>query len=236
MSDELFWDPIYHRHDSLQKWALELFLDTEMALRTQGDRVLWELAAQTFKLQVKFVNATRSFYFPELPLKPASVRGLDWKLDQGAFELWDWFMQLALRLDVKIVFLERRNVLRQTLSNIVMRDTASRSTTVEDAAKVYVEKRTVDVRKLLYIAKQIADRNTRMRANLAAAQRAGLRTMHLQYEDLVREGDAGFDAVRSFLLNGTNCSAPPGAVKRDLRGFSKLEKRGLRDMVRNFDE
>lgn len=210
------------RHPCVQS-GLEMFLNEKVGV----DPFTWSDAQKLRGLEAMFtddgpnvtvgVNSTRRFHSfltrcrrASAGKHPGTSCGFKWMLSQHVDRVWDtWLPEFCARRGVRLVFLERLNLLRIHASTVGknMDDrnhNGGRNPTSEAPRRAYLELATGPV--LLGRLEEYERNHVFMRHMRKKAKRYGIATLSVTYEQLQADRGLGLDAIASFVLGGSKAT------------------------------
>ena len=218
MQSELFvqgsWNP------KLQKQVVEVFFGTRVS-----DVQMLVLPNITQDILKKSRQAVE---------EGAAVQGFNWKLNQDFIPCWHtWLGDWAAHHGVRLIWVQRINLLRRIFSNHANKQTGVAVTTNKSQAKtvgsVQISMNTSNILKEL--AKDELNIKA-VKAILADARRKGVQVQTVYYENMTES----LDVVRRFLLQNSSCTSRGRAALKQRSGYSKIHAAKLKYLVRNWEQ
>lgn len=157
-----------------------------------------------------------------------SIRGFNWKIDQGFLNDWpDWFRPYAVNHSIRILWVQRRNLLRRLVSGYANAIQHLAATTDQSMVKtVAKQKIKIEPKMLLRHLNESSRENDGVSRYLKSN---AIQYLHVYYEDLLN----GLDDVWAFILGGTACKVPTVKVASH---YQQLHSGKLEKFVQNWDE
>ncbi|CAE7752551.1 Tnks [Symbiodinium sp. CCMP2592] len=162
------------------------------------------------------------------------VRGFNWKLNQDFLPAWGtWLPDLMVKHRVRLIWVQRNNLLRRIFSNQANKKTRTWGTTNESVAKtVGSVKVQLDEATILEELRKEEEKVKKAKRVVKEAKRRGLRVLTVYYENV----SESLSELRNFLLDGTSCAKNADAQLENLTGYSKIHTKPLQDSIENFEQ
>eukprot|EP00439_Symbiodinium_sp_Y106_P078165 s866_g16.t5 len=162
------------------------------------------------------------------------VRGFNWKLNQDFLPAWGtWLPDLMVKHRVRLIWVQRNNLLRRIFSNQANKKTRTWGTRNESVAKtVGSVKVQLDEATILEELQKEEEKVKKAKRVVKEAKRRGLRVLTVYYENV----SESLSELRNFLLDGTSCAKNADAQLENLTGYSKIHTKPLQDSIENFEQ
>lgn len=157
-----------------------------------------------------------------------SIRGFNWKIDQGFLSDWpEWFRPYAANHSIRILWVQRRNLLRRLVSGYANAMQHLAATTDQTMVKTIAKQKiNIEPKRLLRHLNESSRENDSVSRYLKSN---AVQYRRVYYEDLLN----GLDDVWAFILGGTACKAPTVKVASH---YQQLHSGKLEKFVQNWDE
>ena len=218
MQPELFvhgsWTP------ELQKQTVEIFLSMNVSAA--------QLQRFPNTTQEVLKNSAQAFR------SGAVVRGFNWKLNQDFVPCWKtWLADVVAKHDVRLIWVQRLNILRRIFSNYANKKTKTAVTKNEDLAKALGSVRVaINASTILQELAKEEEKIMVMKKILSAARRQGVQVQTVHYENMT----ASLDAIKKFLLRNSSCSVEVKASLKRYPSYRKIHTGKLKDLVENWPQ
>ena len=162
------------------------------------------------------------------------IRGFNWKVSQGFLQDLPWIEAFIAKHKVKLIWLQRRNMLRRYLSMMSNRRFLVAATTNKSAAsRIKKEKVPIPVDKLVKDLKAREAEVKQLQGFFKTLESKGHQVLQVTYESL----SESMDQIRSWAVKDTSCQSSGDSVTGDGKdGYQKLHPGNLSEMVENWKE
>ncbi|CAK9095309.1 unnamed protein product [Durusdinium trenchii] len=161
------------------------------------------------------------------------IRGFNWKVSQGFLQDLPWIKSFIAGHKVKLIWLQRHNMLRRYLSMMSNRRFLVAATTDQSEAKrIKKEKVPIPVPKLLKDLKAREEEVKELQLFFKELKGDGHEVLQVVYEELADR----MDQIRGWTVKDTGCSVAGETATESEPGYQKLHPGNISDMVENWKE
>uniref|UniRef100_A0A7S1WP86 Protein-tyrosine sulfotransferase n=1 Tax=Alexandrium catenella TaxID=2925 RepID=A0A7S1WP86_ALECA len=175
-----------------------------------------------------YYNRSRSW----LQNEGRAAIGFNLKVNEGFAEDWDiWLKSFATQTQLRIIWLQRQNILRSILSALILQETGVSSIPGDSEAVPEVMKLEVRPSYILYELQRITNETQHVEKRLAQANELGIPVLRMYYETL--SAHIGPTALSLYSSSGCIDHTP---TERGLTVSQKMHNASVREMVSNIEE
>lgn len=188
------------------------------------------LSAEEKTLELPEVSAQWASESSKALAEGKMIRGFNWKVSQGFLQDLPWIEEFIATHQVRLIWLQRRNMLRRYLSmQSNRRFFVAATTDKSEASRIKKEKNPIPVEKMLKDFKAREAEVKQLHHFFKTLESKGHHVLQVTYEDL----SASMDTIRAWAVNGvTACRVSGDSVRGDDKdGYQKLHPGNVSDMV-----
>jgi len=193
------------------------------------------LSAEEKTLELPEVSAQWASESSKALAEGKMIRGFNWKVSQGFLQDLPWIEEFIATHQVRLIWLQRRNMLRRYLSmQSNRRFFVAATTDKSEASRIKKEKIPIPVEKMLKDFKAREAEVKQLHHFFKTLESKGHHVLQVTYEDL----SASMDTIRAWAVSGvTACRVSGDSVRGDDKdGYQKLHPGNVSDMVENWKE